>query len=610
MSSQNQSFQAEVRQLLDIVIHSLYTDREIFTRELVSNASDALEKLKVIQLTEKDIYEAETELKIEITTEEEARRIIIADTGLGMTREELVQHLGTIAHSGTKAFLRQQQDKGDHSASGMIGQFGVGFYSVFMVAERVEVHTHSWRTDAESLVWSSDGREGYQIDASENEARGCRIVIHLKEEHAEFAKADRIKGLLTEYSNFVAFPLYLNGERVNTVEALWLKPKAEITEEQYQEFYRFNAKAWDKPRFTLHFTADAPLDIHALLFVPEENPERFGFGQTQPGVALYCKRVLIDPRPEGLLPEWLRFVRGVIDSADLPLNISRESMQDSALVKKLGQVMTNRLLKFIEKRATEEPEAYAQFYNGFSRFIKEGLVSSYEHRETLAGLLRFESSMTEPGQLTSLDDYLSRAKEGQKEIYYLVGSSRDALESGPYMEAFKARGLEVIYFTEQVDEFVVDHFGNYKDQRLVSAAQSEIELEETTLEGEALTAEVLTGLCDWWKGIAGEAVKSVASGRRLVDSPVVALLPEDAANAQMRAMMKAMGQEIPASQAVLEVNPRHALIKRLESLRHDQPELSALVAQQLADQALLAAGLIENPQALVKRMNDLLQRVI
>jgi molecular chaperone HtpG len=416
--------------------------------------------------------------------------------------------------------------------------------------------------------------------------------------------------LLTEYSNFVAFPLYLNGDRVNTVEALWLKPKAEITEEQYQEFYRFNAKAWDKPRFTLHFTADAPLDIHALLFVPEENPERFGFGQTQPGVALYCKRVLIDPRPEGLLPEWLRFVRGVIDSADLPLNISRESMQDSALVKKLGQVMTNRLLKFIEKRATEEPEAYAQFYAGFSRFIKEGLVSSYEHRESLASLLRFESSMSEPGQLTSLDDYLSRAKDGQKEIYYLVGSSRDALESGPYMEAFKARGLEVIYFTEQVDEFVVDHFGNYKDKRLVSAAQSEIELEETTQEGDALTADVLTGLCDWWKGIAGDSVKSVASGRRLVDSPVVALLPEDAANGQMRAMMKAMGQEIPAAQAVLEVNPRHALIKRLESLRHDQPELSALVAQQLADQALLSAGLIENPQALVKRMNDLLQRVI
>jgi len=368
MNHEKQSFQAEVRQLLDIVIHSLYTDREIFTRELVSNASDALEKLKHLQLTESSIHEAEQPLQIEITTDEANRQLIIADRGIGMTKEELVQNLGTIAHSGTKAFIKNLQEKGGQNA-GMIGQFGVGFYSVFMVADRVDVFTRSWQADAPSLRWTSDGREGYEIEEVEAQSRGVKIVIHLKEEHAEFAQQSRIKDLLNKYSNFVAFPILLNGERVNQIEALWLKSKNEVTEQEYEDFYRFTAKAWDKPKFTMHFSADAPLDIHALLFLPEENQERFGFGPVQPGVALYCKRVLIDPQPEGLLPEWLRFVRGVIDSADLPLNISRESMQDSALVKKLGQVVTNRLLKFLEKKAVDDVEAYRAFYQGFSRFL-------------------------------------------------------------------------------------------------------------------------------------------------------------------------------------------------------------------------------------------------
>jgi molecular chaperone HtpG len=609
MSSEHQSFQAEVRQLLDIVIHSLYTDREIFTRELVSNASDALEKLKLIQLTENNVYQGETELQISLTTDEEARTLTIADTGIGMTREELVQNLGTIAHSGTKAFLKNLQEKGSQ-AGGMIGQFGVGFYSVFMVADRVDVYTHSWRSDTPSLKWSSDGREGYDIEEVEQADRGAKMVIHLKEEFAEYAKSSRIQDLLTKYSNFVAFPILLNGERVNKVEALWLKSKNEVSEQEYEDFYRFTAKAWDKPRFTMHFTADAPLDIHALLFVPEENQERFGFGAMQPGVALYCKRVLIDAQPDGLLPEWLRFVRGVIDSADLPLNISRESMQDSALVKKLGQVVTKRLLKFLEKKASDEVEAYRAFYQGFSRFIKEGIVSSHEHRDALAGLLRFESSMTEGDSLSSFDDYIARMKTEQKEIYYLAGTSREVMESGPYLEAFKARGLEVAYFTEGVDEFVFESLTEFQGKKLVRADQADIELEDAAMDGESMSEADVSALQSWWQESMSASVKEVKTGKRLVGSPVVALVPEDAPNAQMRAMMKAMGQEAPEIKPVLEINPRHALVKKLASLRESNPEVAGLVAQQLVDQAMLAAGLVEHPQQLATRMNEILEKVL
>jgi molecular chaperone HtpG len=330
----------------------------------------------------------------------------------------------------------------------------------------------------------------------------------------------------------------------------------------------------------------------------------------QAGVALYCKRVLIDPQPEGLLPEWLRFVRGVIDSADLPLNISRESMQDSALVKKLGQVVTNRLLKFLEKKAVDDVEAYRAFYQSFSRFLKEGIVSSHEHRESLAGLLRFESSMTEGDALISFDDYIARMKDGQNEIYYLAGTSRSVMESGPYLEAFKARGLEVAYFTEGVDEFVFESLGMVREKKLVRADQSDIELEETAMEGEALAAADVEALQTWWQEAMSEQLKEVKTGKRLVGSPVVALVPEDAPNPQMRAMMKAMGQEVPAVKPVLEINPRHALVKKLSALRSERPEIATLVAQQLVDQALLSAGLVEHPQELATRMNEILEKVL
>ena len=602
------TFQAEVRQLLDIVIHSLYTDKEIFVRELVSNASDALEKMRLKQLTEKDIHEAERELGIEISTDEEAKTLTISDAGIGMTKEELVENLGTIAHSGTKAFLEKMKEGGDNAD--VIGQFGVGFYSAFMAADKVEVATHSWENGTGGHTWSSDGATGYSIDENADAKRGCSIVVHLKEGMEEFATEARIKQILEKYSNFVSFPIKLNGEHINKVEALWLKNKKDITEEQYQEFYKFAAHAFDDPRYTMHFSADAPLAINALLFTPTENTEQFGMGQMEPGVALYCRKVLIDAKPDKLLPEWLRFLKGVIDSEDLPLNISRESMQDSALVQKLNGLITKRYLKFLEKEAKNEPEKYEDFYKKFSRFLKEGVATSYEHQAQLAGLLRFESSLEEAGKLTNFAQYIDRAKDEQEEIYYLVGMSRYAIEAGPYLEAFKARGLEVCFFTEPVDQYVMEALPEFNGKKLVSADRAEIDLDEVAAEGKELSKKDSKKLIAFLEEELSGRVDKVEISGRLVDSPVAALTPKEAPNAQMRAMMQSMGQDMPASKATLEINPRHEVMHGLHKLIESDKDTASLVAQQLTDNALLAAGLLDNTHQMAARMNELIGKLV
>ena len=603
------TFQAEVRQLLDIVIHSLYTDKEIFVRELVSNASDALEKMRLKQLTEKEVFEADRELGIEITTDEEAKTLTISDSGIGMNNEELVENLGTIAHSGTKAFLEKMKEQGDSNAD-VIGQFGVGFYSAFMAADKVDVHTHSWENGTGGQTWTSDGASGYSITDNAEAKRGCSIVVHLKEGMEEFSQDARIKAILEKYSNFVSFPITLNGEHINKVEALWLKSKKDISEDEYKEFYKFTAHAFDDPRYTMHFSADAPLSINALLFTPTENTEQFGMGQMEPGVSLYCRKVLIDAKPDKLLPEWLRFLRGVIDSEDLPLNISRESMQDSALVQKLNGLITKRYLKFLEKEAKNNSESYEEFYKKFSRFLKEGIATSYEHQAQLAGLLRFETSLNEPGELTNFAQYVDRAKEEQENIYYLTGMSRDAIESGPYLEAFKARGLEVCFFTEPVDQYVMEALPEFKGKKLVSADRGEIDLEDVATEGEELDSKKRKNLIKFIEDELSDRIEKVEATGRLIDSPVAALTPKDAPNAQMRSMMQAMGQDMPTTKATLEINPRHAVIHGLSNLIEADKETASLVVQQLADNALLAAGLLDNPHKMTARMNKLIGKLV
>src|SRR5580698_10801878 len=393
-------FQAEIKQLLDIVIHSLYTEKEIFVRELVSNASDALEKLRHLQITEKEIFDDRLELEINLTTDDKAKTFTIQDFGVGMTRAELVENLGTIAHSGSKAFLKALGE-GDKKAAGLIGQFGVGFYSAFMVAKTVKVYTHSWRESEPGLLWTSDGTGSFAIEESSGERRGTKIVVELKDECSEFSQEWRVKEIIERYSAFVSFPINLNGKRINTVQALWLRGKNEIKEEEYDEFYKFQAHDTEKPRLRLHFSADAPLSINALLFVPKDNTEKLGFSRLEPSVALYCRKVLIDARPKDLLPEWLRFLQGVVDSEDLPLNISRETMQDKALIEKLNKVITKRFLKFLDEEATQRPEDYAGFYGEFGVFLKEGAALDFAHKDALTKLLRFESSLTEKAKTTT-----------------------------------------------------------------------------------------------------------------------------------------------------------------------------------------------------------------
>ena len=612
---EKREFQAEVSQVLDIVINSLYTDKEIFVRELVSNASDALEKLRHTQLTENEIHQPDLELNITIAVDKEAKTITIADHGLGMTRDELHENLGTIAHSGSKAFMKALEESKQKESS-LIGQFGVGFYSAFMVADEVVVRTRSWRTDGASLVWTSDGKTGYEIEDSEEEIeRGSQIILKLREECEEFAEDGRIKQILENYSSFVSFPILMGEDRINTVEAIWRKKKSEVTEEEYNEFYKFTAKAFDEPRYRMHFSADMPIEINALLFAPTENTELFGMGQMEAGVSLYCKNVLIDDKPEGLLPEWLRFLRGVIDSADIPLNISRESMQDSSLVRKLNRVVTKRFLKFLDGEAKDDAGKYKEFYGKFSRFLKEGIVVDFDHREPLAKLLRFESSMTEKGELTSFEEYLTRAKDGQEKIYYLSGTDRAAVEAGPYLEALKSRGLEVIFFTDTIDEYLLQHLREFDGKSLVSAASAGLELEDDdSIEqaGEALSEETVKSLCEFLKEQLGESVGKVESGKRLVSSPVAVLTPEHGMAPQMRQMMQAMNPDepLPPIQVEVEINPHHPLIHSLAAAQESNPELAKLVAGQLFDQALLAAGLLEDRTSLVNRGFQLMEEAL
>ncbi|MGF1449435.1 MAG: molecular chaperone HtpG [Opitutales bacterium] len=609
-------FQAEVKQVLDIVVHSLYTDKEIFIRELISNASDALEKLRHLQLTEKNVFDDNLGLELSLTTDDNAGTLTIQDFGVGMTREELVENLGTIAHSGSKAFLQALQASGGERNDNLIGQFGVGFYSVFMVADSVKVYTRSWKPDGGGLVWSSDGSGSYTIEPAEGLRRGTKIVVTLKGEEKEFARDHRVKQIVEQYSRFVQFPIALNGESINTMQALWLRSKNEIKQEEYKEFYKYQAHATEDPFDWFHFSADAPLAINALVYIPASNAERFGFGRSDPGVGLYCRKVLIDAAPDKLLPEWCRFLKGVVDSADLPLNISRESMQDSALVQKLGRVITKRFLKHLEDLAKKDAERYATFFRQFGHYLKEGIVNDFNNKDAIAPLLRFESSTTQAGELTSLQAYVDRMKPEQKAIYTLSGPSRQALENGPYLEAFQARGLEVLFFYEPIDDFTANHLGRFAEKEFASADQADIELGKADAdpEGEPLERDQVEALCAWLKETLGEEkVTRVAASERLVGSPAVALNADKFMSTSMRKLMQAMQGEgaetLPPPAVNLEINPRHPLVRNLATLKDNDAELGKLVAEQLHDNALAAAGMLEDPRAMVGRVYDLLERV-
>jgi len=606
---QHHTFQAEIQRVLDIVIHSLYTDREIFLRELLSNAADALEKLRFLQTSGQPVHQPELPLEIQLTADNKEHTLVIADAGIGMTRDELVENLGTIAHSGSKAFLQKLAEAKEKPAVNLIGQFGVGFYSAFMVASKVEVFTRSHQPDEPGWLWTSDGAGGYEIEPAPDVPRGTRIVLHLKEDAREFAENWQVEHVVKRYSNFVPFPIKLNGAAINTVQALWTRSKSEIKEEEYKEFYEFIGHDPEPPLARLHFTADAPLALQALLFVPSRNLETMGIGKAESEVNLHCRKVLIQAKAKELFPEWLRFLKGVVDSEDLPLNISRESMQDSALMRKLNRVLTGRFIKFLGELAEKEPETYARIYAAHGRFLKEGAITDFEHREGLAKLLRFESSLTPRGQTTSLADYLTRMKEGQKEIYHLGAPSRDAAEASPYFEACRELGYEVLFSYEPVDEFVFEHLREFQGKPLKPAEKADVQLEN---QSGGLSEDEARLLGNFIKESLGDRVDEVRTSKRLVGSPAVVVDADQHTTASMRRILKAMKQddESKGSKVHLELNPRHPVITGLEKLRHSDASLAAKVAEQLFDNARLAAGLLDNPQSLLRRMNELLERLV
>ena len=615
-------FQAETKKLLDIVINSLYTERDVFIRELISNASDALEKYRHESLTAEEPFDGHLPLEISITLDEEKHTITIADTGIGMDRGELEHNLGTIAHSGSSTFLTELAEAAKKDVS-LIGQFGVGFYAAFMAGTTVRVQSRSW-DGSTGHEWVSDGSGTFTITELEGLRRGTRIIVELKEDAHDYASKWKVESIIKRYSAFVPFPIKLEGETVNTVQAIWTRNRSEISEEEYNEFYKFVGNASDEPAYRLHFSADAPLMINALLFVPKENFEVFGFGKMDPGVNLYCQRILIDQHSKNILPEWLRFLKGVVDSEDMPLNISRQALQDNALVSKLRKVVTKRFLKFLDEEAKRDEEKYLEFWKTFGIFMKEGATSRYEYQKELARLLRFESSKSEAGKPVALADYLLRMSPEQEAIYYINGPSRSAIEAGPYVEMFRKKGIEILYTLEPIDDFVLSHLAEFEGKKLVSADRADLDIPETEAEKEQEKADEtetrLAGadadaLVAWLKETLKDQVKDVIVSKRLVDSPAMIVNPDGYMTSSMERVLAASRLEKGLgggmeSKKNLEINTKNQIILRLAEIQKRDAAFAAEVALQIYDNAMIQAGLVVDPLVMVERNYKILNRAL
>jgi TNF receptor-associated protein 1 len=630
-------FQAETRQLLDIVTNSLYTDKEVFLRELVSNASDALEKLRHVQSTGVASLAADDlPLEIHIHADAENGTLTVTDTGIGLTRAEMIDNLGTIARSGSKAFLSalsgDAEEQGDsfNASKGIIGKFGVGFYSAFMVGEKVEVRSKSaYSANAKDTpqVWSSDGTGTFDIgdlDAVDEQERGASIVIHLKPEFMEYSDPDKIEEILKKYSNFVNFPITLNGNVVNTMEAVWAMDAKEVSDETYTSFYRYVANALDEPLDRLHFRADAPLDVRALFFIPSFHSEKYGMGRMEPGVSLYSRKVLIESKSPDILPDWMRFVKGVVDSEDLPLSVSREKAQDSALIAKLRKVLTRKFISHLTQMAKKRPDKYqGEFYKEFGFFLKEGICQDFEVQEPLAKLLYFETSKSMRGDMISLDEYVANCTPEQQDIYYLHAPSRDMALQSPYMELFEKTGRDVILVYSALDDFVMANLEKYEGRNLVSIEKADIDLpkkkedeesDDSTSAGSAtLTEQEAIDFCNWYRVTLNDKVSKCQTTTRLGSSPAVVTDNESGA---MRRMMRMVDTTdggsagIPLPKQQVQINPKHPIIVGMNAIRESEPTLAKVLAEQIFDNCLMAAGLLDDGRSMLPRLNDILTTVV
>ena len=617
-AGETHEFRAEILKLLDIITHSIYTNREIFLRELVSNASDALDKLRFETNRGTPLVDPDAPLEIRISTNEKDGRLAIVDTGCGMTRDEMVDNLGTIAKSGTEAFMRSVADDKD-AASNLIGRFGVGFYSVFMVANKVTVTSRSYKPEAAPARWISDGSGSFVVEELTGETpRGTTIEIELKEDAKEFAAPDRVKAILGKHSNFISFPTLVDGQKTNTVAALWRESKFSVTPEQYKEFYQFMTFDPDEPLATIHVSVDAPVQFTALLFIPKHGMGPMVYRDAlHHGLDLYVRRVLISKDVKEVIPEYLGFVRGVVDTEDLPLNLSRETLQENLVLRKIQSVLVKQILDKLKAMAKEDPEKYNEFFKQHGQGFKLG-YGDYANREAFADLIRFDSSALAPeANLASLADYATRARDGQKSIYFLSGPSRAALDLNPHLEIFRAKGLEVLYLYDPVDEFIMESVRTYKDLALKSAEHveaSELEpFEGTAPEPEKPElsqddAASMDGFIGKVKELLGDRITEVRLSSRLTQSPSCLVSPDEHMTSSMQRIMQLVTKDTSIPKKALEINRDHALIRNLLTIfRHDaaDPFLGRAV-EQLYDSALLLDGYLADPHQMVSRINDLL----
>lgn len=609
-------FQTEVRQLLDLVIHSLYSNKEVFLRELVSNASDAADKLRFEALTDDALYEGQGELQIWVSFDQEARTVTVRDNGIGMSRQEVVDHIGTIARSGTRAFF--QSLTGDQARdSQLIGQFGVGFYSAFIVGDRVTLTTRRAGLGPEHGVrWESTGEGDYTLETVDRPERGTEVVLHLRPEEDEFLDGWRLRGILRKFSDHIALPIRMPKEAepeewevVNQGTALWARPKAEVTEDQYQELYRHVSHDFGEPLDWTHNRVEGALEYTSLLYIPSRAPFDLWDRRERHGVKLYVRRVFIMDDAEQLLPPYLRFVRGVIDAQDLPLNISREILQQNRQIESIRSGSVKKVLGLLEHLAKDEPEKYATFWKEFGRVFKEGVVEDFGNRDRIAGLLRFASTRGE-GETpsVSLADYVGRMKEGQEAIYYITADAYAAARHSPHLEVFEQEGIEVLLLTDGVDEWVVNSLTEFEGKPLRSVAKGSLDLgklrDESAKQAAEAAAEALKPLAERVKAALGERVKEVRVSQRLTTSPACLVAGEHDPGRHLERLLKATGQELPGSRPVLELNPTHPLVKRLDG---ETGERFGEWAEILFDQALLAEGSqLENPAAFVGRLNRML----
>lgn len=598
-------FKAEMKQLLNLIIHSLYTHPEVFLRELVSNSSDALNKLRFRRLTDSNIIDPEEELKITIELDKDANTFSIEDTGIGMSREDLINQIGTIASSGTLNFLKNIKESKQAFDTGLIGQFGVGFYSVFMVTDQVVVETRSAEPNSEAWKWVSNGENDFVIEPSGRTKRGTRITFTLKEEYKDFAQDWHVKSVLNKYSNFVDFPIYIGTEKVNTVTAIWQKKKDEIGVDELFEFYKYISNDYQKPMAHLILNIEGNINFKSILFFPETSPNTLFRDSNEKTLHLYSNRVFIQDDAKELLPEYLRFIKGVVDTEDLPLNVSREVTQASPVMTKIKNVLVGKILSQLEEWAEKDNEKYMKFYKNFGSLFKTGINSDFSNKKRLTELLRFESSKMPKGEYTSLGAYLSRMPESQKEIYYISGSHLDLIERNPNLEYFRKNDIEVLYLTDPVDIFTIPYLYDFEGKPLKSIDKADIEIKTDTNETED-SKEKQKNLIDKFKEVLGDRVEDVVASSRLVDSPATLVVGKQGMDPQMEKMMQMLDKEFTASKRILEINLNHKLLKNLNEMAQAGADNSVLekAINQVFEGCMLIEGYMKNPTDFVARMTE------